>query len=626
MHVIKLLKQRKFAPLFWVQFFGAFNDNLFKNALVLVIALRASSEAEAGFYINLASGLFILPFILFAAIAGQLADKCEKSMLIRYTKIFEIGIMLLGTSAFFSQTLSFMIAVLFLMGTHSSIFGPLKYSVLPQHLNEDELIAGNGLVEMGTFLAILLGTIGAGLLLKNGTSYVAGATLLVSVIGWFWSRFIPLAPAADPQLKLSKNPLPETLNLLRLASSNRTVFLSILGTSWFWFFGATILAQLPSYTRFVLYGNEEVVTLLLATFSISIGIGSLLCEKLSRGDIEIGMVPFGAAGMSLFCLDLFLMSYPSAGGLVSLEGFFAQRGDFSALRLLMDVCGIGLFGSFFIVPLFALIQQRSDERYRSRIVAANNLINALFMVGSAVMIMILYKFGATTTQIFLTIAVLNFCVCTYIFALVPEFALRFAFWLLASTIYKLRYQGREHLPRRGAALLICNHVSFLDWLVVTAACNRPVRFVMDHQIFATPGVQWLFRLCKAIPIASAKESAQIKEQAFVAISEALRQGHIVCFFPEGMITHDGEMNVFRPGVERILASDPVPVVAMAINGMWGSFFSRKDGPAMRKLPRPSHRKISVCVAPPVENSPSADALEQVVRSLLSDHEGNRTAA
>jgi len=624
-HTLRLLKQRKFAPLFWVQFCGAFNDNLFKNALVLLIALRAASESEAGFFINMASGLFILPFIIFAAIAGQLADKFEKSMLIRYTKLFEIGIMALGGVALFTEQFGMLLGVLFLMGMHSSIFGPLKYSILPQHLSEDELIAGNGLVEMGTFLAILLGTISAGLLLDKGYSYVAGATISVSVVGWLCSRYVPEAPAADPLLRITKNPLPETRNLMVLARSQKTVFLSILGISWFWFFGATILAQLPSFTKFVLFGNEQIVTLLLATFSISIGVGSMLCERLSRRDVEIGMVPFGAAGMTWFCLDLFLMTYPPAGEAVNLSGFFASRGDFSPIRLLADVAGIGLFGSFFIVPLYALIQQRSDERYRSRIVAANNLINSLFMVASALMTMVLYKLGASTPQIFLTIALLNLTLCTYIFALVPEFALRFAFWLLASTVYHLRYKGREYLPRRGAALLICNHVSFIDWLVITAACNRPVRFVMDHRIFAAPGVNIIFKLCKAIPIAPAKESAEVKERAFQSISDALRDGQLVCIFPEGMITHDGKLNTFKPGVERILSADPVPVVAMAIGGLWGSFFSRKNGPAMKKMPKPTHRTISVYVAPPVTVQPSASELQGLVSEMLAVHELDRKA-
>lgn len=621
MHTLKLLNQKKFAPLFWVQFFGAFNDNLFKNALVLLLALRAGSESEAGFLINVASGLFILPFIIFAAIAGQIADKYEKSMLIRYTKIFEIAVMVLGAAAFYSGKLGPLLLVLFLMGTHSSIFGPLKYSILPQHLGEDEIIAGNGLVEMGTFLAILLGTIGAGLLLDQGVALVSGAMIVVSIVGWLCSRYIPAAPASDSQLKIEKNPIPQTLHLVSLARSQKTVFLSILGISWFWFFGATILAQLPSFAKFVLYGDSKIVTILLATFSISVGIGSIMCERLSRGDVEIGMVPFGAAGMTWFCLDLFIMSYPPSGPLVDVSGFFSQRGNFSPVRLLMDVAGVGIFGSFFIVPLYALIQQRSDERYRSRIVAANNLINSLFMVASALMTTIIYKAGGTTTQVFLILALLNFGVSTYIFALVPEFALRFGFWLLASTIYSLRYRGRDNIPRHGAAVLVCNHVSFIDWLVITAASNRPVRFVMDHRIFSAPGLNIIFRLCNAIPIAPAKESAEVKEQAFRDISAALRDGQLVCIFPEGMITHTGAMNAFRPGIERILATDPVPVVAIAIGGLWGSFFSRKNGPAMKKIPKPSHRTISVSVAPPLLNCPRAAELEALVGSMLSEFPG-----
>ena len=485
MNPLRLLGQKKFAPLFWVQFLGAFNDNLYKTGLVLLITMQAASESDAGFYVNLGSALFILPFLLFAAISGQLADKFEKSFLIRLTKAFEVAIMLCGAAALFSGSFSYLLGVLFLMGAQSSLFGPLKYSILPQHLADDELVAGNGLIEMGTFLAILLGTIGAGLLLDLGVHGVAASVVFVSILGWLCSHYIPVAPAADPALELSPNPLRETFNLWRLASQHRTVFLSILGISWFWFFGAIILAQLPSFTKFVLYGNQQVVTLMLAMFSLSIGLGALFCERLSRGEVEIGLVPFGALGMTLFSLDLYLMDYPLAGPIVGLGDFFAPRGPFVATRLLFDIAGIGIFGSFFIVPLYALIQQRSDERYRSRIVAANNLINSVFMVASALLTMALYKLGVGTVGVFGVIALLNLVVSLYIFSLVPEFAMRFGLWLLASTIYKLKYQGRNHLPRRGAALLICNHISFIDWLIITAACNRPVRFVMDHRIFST---------------------------------------------------------------------------------------------------------------------------------------------
>jgi 1-acyl-sn-glycerol-3-phosphate acyltransferase len=617
----KLLGQRRFGPFFLVQFLGAFNDNLFKNSLVIMLAFKAASEAESGLILNLAAGLFILPFFLFSTIAGQFADKIDKAHLMRLVKLAEIAIMALGAVGFFMSSNVLLFTTLFLMGTHSAVFGPVKYSILPQALQESELMAGNSLVEMGTFLAILLGEIAGGALAHSHSSgLIAAGITAVAAMGYLASRYVPSAPPTSPQLKISWNPFKELPTLWKITRQKESIFNSVLGISWFWYFGATMLSQLPSYSRHILHGDESVVTLLLAVFSVSIGIGSILCERFSRGEIELGLVPLGALGMTVFGVDLYFISYPTgavaADALLGVRDFVLGAGAAYSHRVLMDLGLMGMFSSFFIVPLFALIQNRSDEGSRSRLIAANNVFNSVFMVASAGVTIALIKAGLNTVDILLVTALLNAAVSIYIFTLIPEFFMRFVVWVLASTIYKLRYAGRDVIPRHGPAVIVCNHISFIDWFIITAACRRPVRFVMDHHIFETPVLGWLFRAAKAIPIAPAKEDAALKEQAFERISFELRDDNLVCIFPEGKISRDGELDTFRPGVERILARDPVPVIPIALGGLWGSFFSRKGGRAMHRMPHPSRRAIDVNIGAPMPPTTKADELERIVRALI----------
>lgn len=629
MSTFKLLTEKRFGPFFGVQFLGALNDNLFKNALVIMIAFKAASEAESGLLINLAAGLFILPFFLFSAVAGQMADKYEKSQIMRIVKFAEIVIMLVGAAGFYLNQTFLLFLTLFAMGTHSAFFGPAKYSILPQHLKEHELMAGNALVEMGTFLAILIGTLAGGLLAGSQNAHLIAAGIVgVALLGYFTCRFIPLAPATAPELKLNWNPFSETRALTRLINQKEAVLNSIMGISWFWYFGATMLAQLPSFTKNVLNGSESVVTLLLAVFSIAIGIGSVACEKLSRGEIELGLVPIGAFGMTLFVGDLFFVDYPMLpGNLATVAEFLSGERLASSLRVLMDLALVGVFSSLFIVPLYALIQFRADPSSRSRVIAANNIFNAVFMVASALITMALYKIGFHTTEIFLFLAILNLVVSLYIFLLIPEFFMRFVTYVLANTIYRMRCKGQDLIPRQGAAVIVANHISWIDWFVLTAACRRPVRFVMDHNVFKNPLIGWLFRLAKAIPIAPAKEDAALKEKAFERISFELRDGNLVCIFPEGAISRDGDMHDFRPGVERILQQDPVPVYPVAIGGLWGSFFSRsRGGKAMQGLPHPSRRVIEVAIGLALPPTTSAKDMEAQVRALLGVWASPKAAA
>jgi hypothetical protein len=614
----QLLRERRFAPFFWTQFLGAGNDNVYKNALVIFVAFQAASltAMSPNDLVNIAAAAFIAPFVLFSATAGQLADKYEKSRLIRIIKLFEIGIMVVGAIGFYRRNLVLLFAALALMGVHSTVFGPVKYAILPQHLKTDELIGGNGLVEMGTFVAILLGEIVGGLViaLKPHGPIVAGATTIaIAIAGYAVARGIPITPAVAPELRINWNPFTETARNLRFAYGNRVVWLSMLGISWFWFYGATYLTQFATYTKDILVGDEHVATLLLAIFSVGIGVGSLLCERLSGRKVEVGLVPFGSIGLTVFAVDLYFASRGlRPHGVYGAIDFLSVPQDW---RVAADLVLLGMFGGFYIVPLYALIQERSEPAYRSRIIAANNILNALFMVASAGIALGMLKAGLTIPELFLAIGLMNAVVAIYIYSLVPEFLMRFLAWLLVHSVYRVDKQGLEQLPQQGACVIVCNHVSFVDAVVIAACVPRPVRFVMDHRIYAMPVLHFIFRTMRAIPIAPAREDAALKERAFAEAADALAAGEIVCIFPEGRITDTGELNAFRPGLQRILERTPVPVVPMALRGLWGSFFSRYPGKAMRRLRGLFSRIALVAGAPLAPERATPETLQQTVLAL-----------
>lgn len=578
-----LLKEGRFRPFFLTQLLGALNDNVFKTALITLLTFRAGSitDVSPALLATVLPGVFILPYFLFSATCGQLADKYDRAWLARLSKVIEIAVMALGAVGFVTASLPALVLALFLMGSQSTLFGPVKYAYLPQHLDDRELVGGNGLVESATFVAILLGQIvGAWLVGVTDAWGLSAAVLLLAVAGWWTSRGIPRSPAPEPGMAIDWNPASSTGDTLRFAAGNRTVWLSLLGISWFWFYGATLLAQFPVYASDVLGGGEGVFILLLAVFSVGVGAGSLLCDKLSGGRIEIGLVPFGAIGLTLFGVDLFLATPASAlpgDGSVSAFLQHASHG-----RMLIDIALLGAAGGLYIVPLYALIQTRCERSHAARIIAANNILNAGFMVASAGISLLLLKAGLDIPQLFLVAALFNAAVAAFIYTLVPEFLLRFVVWLLIHTVYRLQVRHIDAIPEQGPAVIVCNHVSFVDALVISAACRRPIRFVMDHRIFRTPLLGWLFRSNRCIPIASAKEDPALLARAYDDIAAALEAGELVGLFPEGRITGDGELQPFRNGIRRIVERTPVPVVPLALRGLWGSFFSRKDGRAMSK--------------------------------------------
>lgn len=435
-----LMRERRFYPFFYTQFLGAFNDNVFKTALITLVAFKAGrlTDMDGAMLATLLPGLFILPFFLFSATAGQLADKFEKSLLIRSVKILEVFIMLFASVGFLTNSFWMLVTSLFMMGVHSTIFGPVKYGYLPQHLNEHEIVGGNGMVEMGTFAAILLGQVlGAWLAIQSSDGLLAGGALTgitivgLAVLGYLISRGIPDSPAAAPGLKINWNPITETFRSIGFIWSNQQIWLAIMGISWFWFFGATLLAQFPNFAKLVLGADESIFILLLSVFTVGIGTGSLLCEKLSKGKVEVGLVPIGAIGLTLFCSDLYLSSasLPTMGALTNPIGIAEFLGVSMHWRILGDILLVGLAGGIYIVPLYALIQTRSEKSHQSRVIAANNILNALFMVVSAVFSILLFKAGFSIPELFLSTALLNIAVIVYLCIRQPEYPKRMMAWM-----------------------------------------------------------------------------------------------------------------------------------------------------------------------------------------------------
>jgi len=615
-----LLGTRRFLPFFLTQLLGAFNDNIFKQSLILAILFKLSSSADSSLLVNLCALLFILPFFLFSALGGQFGEKFAKDSLIRAIKLAEILIMLAGAAGVLLNNLPLMLAVLFCMGTQSALFGPVKYSILPQHLREEELVGGNALVEMGTFLAILAGTIGAGIMMASGSyaSLVAGTVVTVAVLGYLASRAIPRAHAALPELVLDWNIFRQSWRIMRLGlvEQRPAVSRSLVGNSWFWFLGAVYLTQIPAYAKQWLYGDESVVTLILAVFSVGIALGSMLCERMSGHKVEIGLVPFGSIGLTLFGMLLWWHS----GGFPQGEqahDWLAVLGYGQAWWVLSSVLGIGMFGGFYIVPLYALIQSRTAEHERARVIAANNILNALFMVLSAIVsILFLSVAELSIPQLFLAISLMNVAVNSYIFKLVPEFSMRFLIWLLGHSLYRVEHRGLDAIPEEGPAVLVCNHVSFVDALLVGGAVRRPVRFVMYYKIYNLPVLNFIFRTAGTVPIAGRNEDLLIYDAAFKKIAEYLRNGELVCIFPEGKLTGDGAIQEFKGGIERILEENPVPVIPLALQGLWGSFFSRD--PRKRLLKRLWSRITLVAGAPLSAEQADRQLLQARVAALRGD--------
>ena len=615
-----LLTQKKFLPYFITQFLGAFNDNIFKNVLLLFVAFAnvESLPISSHLFINLAAGLFILPFFLFSALAGVLADKYEKSWFIRKVKLLEVAIMSLGAIGFVYESYGILLGLLFLMGTQSAFFGPVKYALLPQQLKPEELVPGNALVETGTFLAILMGTIGAGLLTSSEYSkyFAAACVVAFSILGYISSRFIPESPASAPDLKVQWRPLKLTRNTLAIAKRDKATFQALMAISWFWFLGATYLTQFPNFTKIYLNGTESSVAFLLALFSVGIAVGSLACDKLSNHRIEIGIVPLGSLGISIFGYLLATSIPESLPSFTSFPEFISYAKLWPLFSYLLL---LGMSGGIFIVPLYSLMQHRAKVNERAQVIAALNIYNSLFMVGSAILgIVCLSLLELTIPQLFLLLAIINSLIVCYLFYQVPIFAVRFLMWVLTHTMYRVEHKNLQNLPEKGGALIVCNHVSYMDALLVSAVCPRLIRFVMEEEYANLPPLRRFLKRAGVIPI-SATNRKSIRN-AFNEVEQSLADGHIVCIFPEGRLTPNGDVGEFMRGMEIIIRRSPVPVIPMALKGLWGSYFSRYKGTACKGLPSRFWTKLEIEVGTSI---PAEQASSQGLREAVIELRGDR---
>ena len=611
----QLLIQRRFWPFFWVSFLTSFNDNIFKQALIVAVTKQgltlAGFDSETINY--LAPAALILPFVLLSGTAGQISTRFSKAQTIRGVKLIEIPIIIAGALGLVWGNTAVMLGALVLTGLQSTFFGPAKYSYLPEVIEEEQLVGANGLIEMGTFLSVLLGGMtGGGLvLMSNGPQLILVTCAVVAVVGFGISYLIPVTPPANSKLRLDWDPIRPNLPIIRSTMANEPVYLSILGLSWFWFYGACFLALLPPYVNSLLHADPSVIVYFTALFSIGVAVGSVMCEMLSKGRLELGLVPFGSLGMSLFAFDLCVVGAPSLPeGLV----WYEVPQTWSGIRISVDFMALAVFSGFFTVPLYTLIQQRTTNQERAGVVAGNNIINSFFILLSSVVLIAFRSVGLTIPIIYGVVALMNLAVSFYIYQLLPEFMLRFCAWLLSLVIYRVEVKDREYFPKDGACLVVSNHVTFVDFLFLSVSNPRPMRFVMFHSFYRFPVLRWLFRDAKVIPIASRKEDPELVDQAYDAMVKALEDGETLCIFPEGMLTRDGRMCPFRPGFQKVLKRAPVPVIPVALVGLWGSFFSRSGRwfdlrPGLR-------RKVEVVVGAPIDGA-NADAqtLAQAVAHL-----------
>ncbi|WGS59926.1 MFS transporter [Vibrio lentus] len=611
-----LLTQKRFLPYFITQFLGAFNDNIFKNVLLLFVAFASvdTLPISSNLFINLAAGLFILPFFLFSALAGVLADKYEKSWFIRKVKLLEVVIMSLGAIGFIYESYAILLLLLFLMGTQSAFFGPVKYALLPQQLESKELVSGNALVETGTFLAILIGTLGAGIIASEENSKLIAAVCIVTfaVLGYLASYFIPEAPSNAPDLKVKWQPITLTRQTLAIAKKDRPTFQALMAISWFWFLGATYLTQFPNFTKVYLNGTESAVAFLLALFSVGIAIGSLACDKLSNHRIEIGIVPMGSLGISIFG---FLMAVSIPEALPDFDSFKSFVSYSELWPLFAYLLLLGMSGGIFIVPLYSLMQFRAKPTERAQVIAGLNIYNSLFMVGSAVLgIVFLSVLQLSIPQLFALLAVFNTLVMFALFYQVPIYAFRFFTWVVTHTMYRVKHKNLHNLPEKGGALIVCNHVSYMDALLLSAVCPRLIRFVMEEDYAKLPPLRRFLKRAGVIPISATNRSSI--RNAFKEVELALHEGHIVCIFPEGKLTSDGEVAEFMRGMELIIRRSPVPVIPMALKGLWGSYFSRFKGSACKGLPNRFWTKIEIEAGRPIlPKDTSCETLRQSVAEL-----------
>ncbi|QFT53576.1 MFS transporter [Microbulbifer sp. THAF38] len=622
----KLLGTRRFLPLFITQVLAVFSDNLYKNALIVLLVFRMTEE-EANTLINIATSLYILPYFLFSASAGQLADKIDKSKLIRIYKMAEIGIGLVGIVALFTRHYALSLAVIFCYGTYAALFSAAKFSLIPQQLNRIELLGGNALIQMGSFIGTLAGTIVGTLLVgfthpgQHGLTYIAIILICVALSGYLASCAIPKAPAPSPKLHINWNPVVHAIRVMYSAWQIPSVFYSILAIAWFWLITTAYLAQIPNFTRAVLGGSEEVITLLLCSLTVGTALGSLLCNWLSRGRIEPGLIPLGAIGITCTGMALgFHSSHFHTLTNADLTQFFNSQGSF---LILLYIALFGVFGGIFTVPLYAMIQDRSSAEIRAQIIAISNMLNSLFIVAATLLsITFLDILQISIPKYFVIIALLNLVVVSLIFAKLPEFIMRVLLLLPARTLYKVNFKGLDQIPNEGPALIVSNHISFLDPVILADIVERYVRFVAHPAIFKSRLLRCILHMSDAIPIGLDLDDPNSRERTYKAIEESLENGELLCIFPEGKISEDGELQPFLKDIEEILRRKSVPVIPIALHGADAQAENTAQQPK-KKRKRRLFPEVLVIAGQPVESiNTDSESLQKRMRDLKKNKENN----
>lgn len=614
---------KSFKFIFFTQFFGALNDNIFKNALVLLLTYKSIElwGLDSGLLVPLAGLVFIFPFFIFSATAGQIADKYPKTLVMQLTKLAEVVIMSIAACGFYFNNYQYLFIALFLMGVQSAFFGPVKYGILPFVAKKDALVKANSLITSSTFLAILIGTILGGVFISAESSlYIILSVLFVAILGLVSSLKIKEVKTETTQYKVDYTFFKSTWKTLKLSLENKDIFFTILGASWLWFMGAAILSVLPLFCKNILGVNAEVGAFFLSLFTLGMGIGAIAVKYISSYKVEIGVVPIAGFFLSLFLLDLSYVSgvfiIPESEGLMSFSTFFIQK---YSLRAAIDILFLSVCSACLIIPQTTYIQEVCDKKLISRIISANNILNALFMVLASVLVMLLSSFGISV--IFLVLAGLNFLAAILLYLFKPSHCFRFILNIFIKLVYKIELINFDKLPKNGPYILASNHLSFIDPLFIGGVIKEPVRYVMDWAYYYK--APYFYKQIGTIPIATHRESEEVLKKAFTLIKKGLEEGAILGIFPEGGISRTGKLYPFRPGIQRILETHPVPIVLCAIDGLWGSIFSFESGKVLWKWPKSFRRKVTLTLSDtilPEDYDPEVS--EKFFQKTVSDYRLN----
>ena len=601
-----LLRSRGFASLLWTQLLGAFNDSVFK-IVVTLLATTTTSSGTGGRDLALVGSVFMLPFFLFSGYAGRLADSRNKRTVLIATKSIEIFSMLLAVWALWISSFAFLLAVLFLMALQSTLFSPAKYGIVPEMVPDKDLSRANALVQMTTNLAIIFGTwIGSEMLAAwPDDSWRIGAVLaVIAVTGFTVSFGIGRVPDPTVRKPFQLNPWREIGQGLRTLYRDKPLWLTVLGISYFWMLGALLQLDIVLFTRDVLQAGQAWAGRLIAFMGLGIALGSLAAGRLSGDKVELGLTPLGSIGMGLAALGL------AAGD------SFLRAGLFMAL--------LGFAAGLFIVPLNSLLQQRSDPSERGRLIAANNFLNMFGVLAASGALYALNDLAAVgPDRIIFVFGIMTFVVTAYMLTVVPDFLIRFVLWMLTHTVYRIRIVGQENVPFRGPALLVSNHLSYIDGFLVGGCVQRFLRFLIYRSYYEMKAFNWILRRMHAIPIQGG-DPEKVAESIELA-REQLRQGHVVCIFAEGSVSRTGNMMRFKPGFEHImegLADDglagkglDVPIIPVNLDRIWGSIFSMKDGKAFFRVPESLRYPITVSFGRPLTSTANTVEVRQAVMEL-----------